>query len=215
MSTAAIEIETKVGTISSAPREQFALQSSEQLQQHHYDQISAEYETHYSDPYSLQYRRRFIYAAMFDGLNLSGMNVLDAMCGSGQTTEYLLSQNAKVTGLDISNEVMDSFCSRWSNCNAVRRSLLASGLRGESFDCIAIVGWCVAFGTSTIISSLTTRLQLMFKRSNVRLTRISHSRRLGTLEILRSCLSSILLSSESLSRPNLSIHHSSCGSSLW
>jgi len=140
MSTAAIEIETKVGTISSAPREQFALQSSEQLQQHHYDQISAEYETHYSDPYSLQYRRRFIYAAMFDGLNLSGMNVLDAMCGSGQTTEYLLSQNAKVTGLDISNEVMDSFCSRWSNCNAVRRSLLASGLRGESFDCIAIVG---------------------------------------------------------------------------
>jgi SAM-dependent methyltransferase len=135
-----IETETKVGTISSAPREQFVLQASEQLQQRHYDEISAEYEAHYSDPYSLEYRRRFIYAPMFEGLALSGMNVLDAMCGSGQTTEYLLSRNAQVTGLDISNEVMDSFCARWSNCDAVRRSLLGSGLPDESFDCIAIVG---------------------------------------------------------------------------
>jgi SAM-dependent methyltransferase len=140
MSTTAVEIATNVGTISSAPGKQFALQSSEKLQQRHYDQISAEYETHYSDPHSHEYRRRFIYEPMFEGVTLSGMNVLDAMCGSGQTTEYLLSRNAEVTGLDISNEVMDSFCKRWANCNALRRSLLASGLPDESFDCIAIVG---------------------------------------------------------------------------
>lgn len=128
------------GTISSAPPEQSALQSSEQLQQHHYDEISAEYETHYTDAYSLEYRRRFIFAHMFEGIELSGLNVLDAMCGSGQTTEYLLSRKARVTGLDISNEVMDSFCARWLNCTAVRRSLLSSGLPDASFDCIAIVG---------------------------------------------------------------------------
>jgi SAM-dependent methyltransferase len=77
---------------------------------------------------------------MFQGLTLTGMSVLDAMCGSGQTTEYLLSKQAKVTGLDISNEVMDSFTSRWANCDAVRGSLLASKLPDRSFDCIAIVG---------------------------------------------------------------------------
>lgn len=139
MSLTVLEVETNAAT-TSPPQEQGALEHSEQLQQRHYDQISAEYETHYSDPYSLEYRRRFIYGAMFEGLTLSGLNVLDAMCGSGQTTEYLLSKNARVTGLDLSNEVMDSFCRRWSNCKAVRRSLLESGLPDNSFDCIAIVG---------------------------------------------------------------------------
>src|SRR5258708_35829689 len=102
MSTTTIEIETELGTISSAAKERFSLQLCEQLQQRHYDQISAEYDTHYSDAYSLEYRSRFIYGPMFEGLRLSGMNVLDAMCGSGQTTEYLLSRDAQVTGLDIS-----------------------------------------------------------------------------------------------------------------
>ena len=140
MSTTTVEIETRIGTIASSPREQLVLQSSERIQQRHYDEISAEYEAHYSDFYSLEYRKRFIYEPMFQGLELAGMNVLDAMCGSGQTTEYLLLQNAQVTGLDISNEVMDSFCKRWDNCDAIRRSLLASGLPDESFDCISIVG---------------------------------------------------------------------------
>jgi SAM-dependent methyltransferase len=68
------------------------------------------------------------------------MNVLDAMCGSGQTTEYLLARGANVTGLDISNEVIDTFRARWTNATAVKRSLLDSGLPDNSFDCIAIVG---------------------------------------------------------------------------
>src|SRR5215510_12204341 len=116
------------------------LQVSEQLQQRHYDKISDDYDTHYSDRYSLEYRRRFICGPMFEGLSLSGMNVLDAMCGSGQTTEYLLSKRARVTGLDISSEVLRSFGSRWPDCRAVQRSLLDSGLPDRSFDCIAIVG---------------------------------------------------------------------------
>jgi SAM-dependent methyltransferase len=140
MSTVTIESATELGTVTSEAKGRFSLQLSEQLQQRHYDQISAEYDMHYSDAYSLEYRRRFIYGPMFEGLALSGMNVLDAMCGSGQTTEYLLSRQARVTGLDISNEVMDSFSARWSDCRAVRRSLLASELSDQSFDCIVIVG---------------------------------------------------------------------------
>ncbi len=140
MSTATIDLEIGARTGSSAAEEASRLQSSEQLQLSHYDQIAAEYETHYSDASSLAYRRKFIYGPMFEGLTLSGMKVLDAMCGSGQTAEYLLSKNAQVTGLDISNEMVDSFNARWSNCKAIRRSLLDSGLPDESFDCVVVVG---------------------------------------------------------------------------
>jgi len=114
--------------------------ASEQLQQDHYDQIADEYEAHYSDACSLEYRRKFIYEPMFEGIDLSGMKVLDAMCGSGQTTEYLLSRGAQVTGLDLSSEVISSFKSRWSGCDAIQRSLLDSGLPRDHFDCVVIVG---------------------------------------------------------------------------
>ncbi len=113
---------------------------SERQQQEHYDNIAVDYETHYSDQWSLEYRRRFIYEPMFEGLNLSGVNTLDAMCGSGQTTEYLLAHGANVTGLDISNEVIDTFQARWIEAKAVKRSLLDSGLPSNAFDCVVVVG---------------------------------------------------------------------------
>jgi SAM-dependent methyltransferase len=113
---------------------------SELQQQEHYDNIAAEYEEHYSDEYSVEYRRRFIYEPMFAELELEGKKVLDAMCGSGQTTEYLLKRGAKVTGLDISNEVIEKFKTRWTNVTALQRSLLDSGLANNSFDYVVIVG---------------------------------------------------------------------------
>ena len=116
------------------------LGASERQQQRHYDTIAADYEAHYSDEWSVEYRRRFIYEPMFAGLNLAGLQVLDAMCGSGQTTSYLLARGASVTGLDISNEVVDTFQSRWAGANVVKRSLLDSGLPDNSFDCVAVVG---------------------------------------------------------------------------
>jgi SAM-dependent methyltransferase len=119
---------------------QSELGAAERQQQEHYDKIAADYETHYSDEWSIEYRRRFIYEPMFAGLNLSGMKVLDAMCGSGQTSSFLLSHGAIVTGLDISSEVIESFNARWTNATAVKRSVLDSGLADNSFDCVSIVG---------------------------------------------------------------------------
>ncbi len=119
---------------------QAELGASERQQQEHYDKIAADYEAHYSDQWSAEYRRRFIYEPMFAGMDFAGMNVLDAMCGSGQTTSYLLTRGANVTGLDISNEVLDTFQTRWTGAQALKRSLLDSGLPDNSFDCVAIVG---------------------------------------------------------------------------
>src|SRR6185295_9851013 len=100
---------------------------TEALQQEHYDRISTEYEAHYGDPCSQEYRRKFIYEPMFKGLDLKGKRVLDALCGSGQATDYLLQNGAHVTGLDISNEAMDSFKRRWPGCDAACTSILDSG----------------------------------------------------------------------------------------
>jgi SAM-dependent methyltransferase len=119
---------------------QASLCASERQQQEHYDNIAADYEAHYSDEWSVEYRRKFIYEPMFEGLNLSGMKVLDAMCGSGQTTNYLLDHGADVTGLDISNEVVDTFQARWMDARVVNRSLLDSGLPENEFDCVVVVG---------------------------------------------------------------------------
>jgi ubiquinone/menaquinone biosynthesis C-methylase UbiE len=139
MSPSTNRIKRELAAVASVPAG-LTLQISEQLQQRHYDEISAVYDRHYNDSYSLEYRRRFIYEPMFEGLPLSNMNVLDAMCGTGQTTEYLLSKDARVTGLDISDGMLDAFSRRWPGCKAVRSSLLSSGLPKSSFDCVAVVG---------------------------------------------------------------------------
>lgn len=112
----------------------------EQLQKLHYARIGTEYESNYSDPDGQRYRERFIHKPMFEGIELAGRNVLEAMSGSGQTTSYLLSQGARVTGLDISREAIDAYSRRWPQCDAICASIMSSGLPSDAFDCVAIVG---------------------------------------------------------------------------
>src|SRR5713101_3331304 len=115
----------------------------EELQELHYDRISPQYELHYGDPCSQEYRDRFINQPMFAGIDLHGLDVLEAMCGNGQTTEFLLSRGARVTGLDISTaeiDSIDSFQQRWPGSDATCGSMLSSGFAGDSFDCVAVVG---------------------------------------------------------------------------
>jgi SAM-dependent methyltransferase len=111
-----------------------------QIQREHYDLIAERYENHYGDIYSRQYRRRFINEPLFAGIDLQGRKVLEAMCGSGHTTEYLLSKGARVTGLDISSEEMTSFKRNWPDANAVCASMLNSGLPDGYFDCVGVIG---------------------------------------------------------------------------
>jgi SAM-dependent methyltransferase len=114
--------------------------NADQIQKLHYDRIAIEYEAHYDDPCSRRYRDKFFHQQMFEGMNLFGMKVMEAMCGSGQTTQYLISQGAEVTGLDISEETIKSFNKRWPTQEAVCASILDSGLGSNSFDAVVIVG---------------------------------------------------------------------------
>jgi SAM-dependent methyltransferase len=112
---------------------------TEQLQRDLFDRISSLYEAHYDDAGSQNYRSKFIYKPVFDGIDLSGAKVLEAMCGSGQTTNYLVSSGASVTGLDISPSSIASFRKRWPDCQGVCASILDSGLESNTYDCVVVM----------------------------------------------------------------------------
>ena len=113
---------------------------AEGRQREHYNRIGADYEAQYGDPDGLAYREQFLYEPLFATLDLEGRKVLEGLSGSGHATEYLLkNKNALVTGLDISDEAIASFKTRWPDCDAICAPITKSGLPDESFDCIAVV----------------------------------------------------------------------------
>jgi len=117
-----------------------AAQSSETLQKDHYERISSGYDAHYNDFHSQKYIRRFILEPMFRGIDVENKLVLEAMCGGGQVTEYLLEKQARVVGLDISPSQTAYFQRRHARAEVICASMLNSGIKDESFDVVAIVG---------------------------------------------------------------------------
>jgi SAM-dependent methyltransferase len=114
--------------------------SWEQRQAEHYDRIAVSYEQHYSDECSQRYRSRFMNASMLGGIDLDGVTVLEAMCGSGQTTGDLLARGARITGLDISPSLVSTFRKTWPGCQALCASILDTGLLDETYDAVVVVG---------------------------------------------------------------------------
>ena len=119
---------------------QTAYEVAERLQADHYDRIADDYSEHYGDKYSQEYRRRFINRHLFEGIELKGMKVLEAMCGSGETTSYLLEHRAEVTGLDVSPSEVEKFRGRWPNATGYCASMFSTNLEDESMDCVVVVG---------------------------------------------------------------------------
>ena len=115
--------------------------SSATLQEEHYEKdFFEEYERHYDDTCSQRYRNELVYDPLFAGQQLAGADVLEAMCGSGQATTYLLRQGARVTGLDLSQAAIASFSRRWPQARGVCASITESGLPSESFDAAVVIG---------------------------------------------------------------------------
>ena len=117
-----------------------AYSEAEQLQKEHYDSIASAYEAHYGDEWSQRYRWRFVNEPMLGDVDLRSLEVLDAMCGSGQTTEYLLHRGARVTGLDISQGEIDRFRERFPSCRVRCGSIFSTDFPSECFDCVTVVG---------------------------------------------------------------------------
>jgi SAM-dependent methyltransferase len=116
--------------------------TNEERQREHYDNLSNDYEAHYSDYWSLRYRHWFIDRHLCQGLDLDDRHVLDAMCGPGQLTEYLHGRwpDARITGLDLSQKTLNIYAKSHPTCASKCASFLENGFSPSSFDAIFIVG---------------------------------------------------------------------------
>lgn len=113
---------------------------AEQLQKDHYNAISSKYAEHYGDAWSQKYRYKFINAPMLENIDLSGSHVVDALCGNGETTGYLLDKGAYVTGIDISQKEIERFNKSFPGCIGKCASILSTGLESNFYDCVVVVG---------------------------------------------------------------------------
>ncbi len=116
------------------------ISQEEQKQEAHYDKIAKDYERHYYDKYSQQYRIEFIHEPMTKNIKLEGARTLEAMCGSGSVVPFLIERGAKVAGLDISSQALEIFKKKWPDCEAIQASMLDTKIPENSFDLIVIVG---------------------------------------------------------------------------
>jgi len=112
---------------------------AEELQRQHYDAMASKYAAHHSDVWSQRYRNRFINEPMLEKINLPGSEVVDALCGSGESTGYLLDKGAHVTGVDISQKEIDNFRKSFPMCIGRCSSILSTGLESNFYDCVVMV----------------------------------------------------------------------------
>ena len=118
-----------------------AVSASNNPQAQHYDRILDDYDRHYYDPYSLQYRERFILNPLLHNLHLHGKRVADLASGSGETSLYLAQRfrGIELHGFDVSPQA----CRRYeARVGAPSRQLdLTLGhYDGPLFDAAVIMG---------------------------------------------------------------------------
>lgn len=111
-----------------------SLSSEETNQKIYYDEIATSYDEHYASESSLKYRGDLFHRLLKS--ESIGPHVLDAMCGGGQNTGYFMRQNAKVTGIDISEMQCKNYNKRYPDNTVICGSILSNDFGDESFDFI-------------------------------------------------------------------------------
>ena len=109
-------------------------------QKEHYNKIYDDYSLHYGDQYSLKYRDEFINKYLAHGLILENHDTLDACCGNGELSRWLLGKKCIITGIDISINAIKNYKIKFPGCNAICSSILSPGVKDNVFDYIFIVG---------------------------------------------------------------------------
>src|SRR5262245_9363042 len=118
-------------------------------QQSHFETLHSLYERHQYDPAVMEYRRRFIYQPMFDGLDLNGARAVELCSGSGHNSLYLKEKfpGLSVTGVDISRAACADYESR-VGAPCMLLDLTKPGEKiSDTFDIAFVVGGlhhCVA-----------------------------------------------------------------------
>ena len=107
----------------------------------HYDDILDEYDRHYYDQYSLQYREQFILKPLLEGVDLRGKRVADLASGSGETSRFLSRRfpGVECEGFDVSPEACRRYRER-THQPAREFDLTRGVYDGEPFDAAIIMG---------------------------------------------------------------------------
>ena len=114
---------------------------SSSLQRDHYNAIHDDYDAHYGDESSLEYRRRFFLDPLLRGIDLNGLDVADLAAGSGYTTRELLARFPRVrpVGFDISDEACRAYAAA-TGCPAHRLDLTRQVPVDRHFDAAIVIG---------------------------------------------------------------------------
>lgn len=117
------------------------MESASTRQAAHYDRILSDYDRHYYDRLSLEYRDRFILGPLLRGIDLRNCRVADLGCGSGETSLSLIERfpGVEMTGFDIS----PGACHRYREKvgRECRELDLTGGYQGtERFDAAIVMG---------------------------------------------------------------------------
>ena len=110
------------------------------LQKDHYEAVASHYANHYDGKDSRLYRQQFIESKLFAKMDLRGKLVLDAMCGSGSTSNRLVELGAIVTGVDVSLSIMKQIEQNLQVKNSVVGNVCELPFKSQSFDYITVVG---------------------------------------------------------------------------
>ncbi|HLP44947.1 MAG TPA: class I SAM-dependent methyltransferase [Candidatus Kapabacteria bacterium] len=113
------------------------MSESEKIQKELYNKIAPTYDLYYSNDYALNYRYE-LYRNILKSIELKNLKALDAMCGGGQTTGFLLKNNALVTGLDISESQCEIYKKRYGSCDVVCSSIIETGFPDSYFDLVVM-----------------------------------------------------------------------------
>jgi SAM-dependent methyltransferase len=107
----------------------------------HYDAILHEYDAHYGDVASREYRRRFFLLPLLDGLDLNDRDVADLAAGSGHTTLELkaLFPRVRPVGFDVSASAVCAYASL-TGCESHVWDLTDEPHSRERFDVAIVVG---------------------------------------------------------------------------
>ncbi|TCR61661.1 class I SAM-dependent methyltransferase [Rhizobium sp. BK376] len=136
---------------------------NDNVQKAHYEAMHDEYEQHYYDKTSLDYRRQFLFKPALKGLNLAGKRVADIACGSGWNTILVreMFPTASFEGFDISSRACESYV-RNTGFPANESDFSTYRHEGEKFDFAIVVGGIHHMvsdlgGTAAAIGSLLKR----------------------------------------------------------
>ncbi len=113
---------------------------SETIQKQFFDSISEQYLDHYNDPDSIYYRKKYIYDPMIRGMNVDDKVVLDAMCGSGQISEFLYPLQCTLHGLDLSEKQTALYKKRFPLAHVHAHSIVKTPFPDNYFDLIFLFG---------------------------------------------------------------------------